>query len=56
MTGNDLATGYAGAMSFGATNVAIHTAAVEMELGNHGNAAELAELVRVCPRAIRLIG
>ena len=41
VTGNDVATGYAGAMSFGATNVAIHTAAVEMELGNHGNAAEL---------------
>jgi XRE family transcriptional regulator, fatty acid utilization regulator len=47
VTGNDLATGYAGALSFGATNVAIHTAAVEMELGNHGNAVELAELVRV---------
>ncbi|HZX08822.1 helix-turn-helix transcriptional regulator [Kribbella sp.] len=45
VTGNDLASGYAGAISFGATNVAIHTAAVEMELGNHGNAVTLAELV-----------
>lgn len=50
VTGNDLATGYAGAMSFGATNVAIHRAAVEMELGNHGDAVELAELVRVPAR------
>jgi hypothetical protein len=45
VTGSDLATGYAGAMSFGATNVAIHAAAVEMELGNHGSAVELAERV-----------
>jgi transcriptional regulator with XRE-family HTH domain len=43
--GTDLATGYAGAMSFGATNVAIHTAAVEMELGNHGTAIGLAQQV-----------
>lgn len=47
VTGNDLATGYAGAMSFGATNVAIHAAAVEMELGNHGSAVELAGRVRM---------
>jgi XRE family transcriptional regulator, fatty acid utilization regulator len=47
VTGSDLATGYAGAMSFGATNVAIHTAAVEMELGNHGRAIRLAQDVHV---------
>jgi transcriptional regulator with XRE-family HTH domain len=45
VTGSDLATGYAGAMSFGTTNVAIHAAAVEMELGNHGAAIELAKRV-----------
>ncbi|WP_238174399.1 hypothetical protein [Kribbella kalugense] len=45
VTGMDLATGYAGAMSFGATNVAIHAAAIEMELGNHGSAVELASQV-----------
>jgi transcriptional regulator with XRE-family HTH domain len=42
VTGSDAHTGYAGAMSFGATNVAIHAAAVEMELGNHGSAIKLA--------------
>ncbi len=47
VTGSDLATGYAGAMSFGATNVAIHTAAVEMELGNHGRSIRLAQDVHV---------
>ncbi|MEU4288319.1 helix-turn-helix transcriptional regulator [Kribbella sp. NPDC026596] len=45
VTGTDLATGYAGAMSFGATNVAIHAAAIEMELGNHGIAVALADQV-----------
>jgi transcriptional regulator with XRE-family HTH domain len=47
VVGSDLATGYAGAMSFGATNVAIHAAAVEMELGNHGRAINLAQQVHV---------
>ncbi|WP_165555930.1 helix-turn-helix domain-containing protein [Kribbella pittospori] len=47
VNGSDLATGYAGAMSFGATNVAIHAAAVEMELGNHGRAIRLAGQVHV---------
>ncbi|MER5363113.1 helix-turn-helix transcriptional regulator [Streptomyces sp. NPDC002785] len=32
--------------SFGPTNVAIHAAAVEMELGNHGKSLQLAKLVQ----------
>ncbi len=44
---SEMGTGYAGAMSFGATNVAIHAAAVEMELGNHGQAVHLAREVRM---------
>ncbi|MDX3000746.1 helix-turn-helix transcriptional regulator [Kribbella solani] len=47
VTGSDLATGCAGAMSFGATNVAIHSAAVELELGNHRSAVQLAKQVHV---------
>jgi hypothetical protein len=47
VTGSDLATGYAGAMSFGVTNVAIHAAAVEMELGHHAAAVQLAKDVHV---------
>lgn len=47
VNGSDLATGYAGAMSFGATNVSIHAAAIEMELGNHGRAIRLAQQVHV---------